>query len=357
MPADHDIASIEVQERRLGLVAPLQTAAGLVRGRQILLFVVHGNDGVTGIGEAAPLPWAGTEDLHASRRALDRARSALLDGRPPDLASTPAASAAVELALLDLASNRAGRPLCQLLGPQPVATVGVNALLGGQTRSALADSARAAVQAGFATLKLKVGSLPLAEDLARVAAVASIAGRTARLRLDANGAWGLEQAQRALDAFAAHDVELIEQPVPAGPSDVALLARLRATSQVPIAADESATSPARVGALVDAGAIDAVILKPMRLGGLRPALLCARLAQGAGVAVVVTSFLGSAVERTAALHLAAVIDSTGLGARDHGLATAAWLSTDVGGSPPVVHGRMCVPSTPGLGVTLSPSSP
>lgn len=350
-----NIASIEIEERRLRLVTPLVTGAGVLRERAILLFVVHGRDGVTGIGESAPLPWAGTEDLVTSQRALGQARTALVDGATLDLAGAPAAAAAVELALLDLASRRLGLPLGRNLEKSAAEHIGVNALIGGTTAEALVHSAMGALESGFHTLKIKVGVGDLHHDLARVAAVRAATGWTPRLRLDANGAWSVEDALIAVQRLAEQDVEMLEQPVSAGPDDVARLAAVRRGSSIPIAADESATSPERVRALIDGGAIDAVVLKPMRIGGLLPARRCARLAQGAGLSAVITSFLGSAIERTAALHLAAMIDSGNPTPRDHGLATSGWLTNDVAAGPTVFAGRMAVPTGSGLGLTAARS--
>ena len=104
-------------------------------------------DGSTGVGESAPLPQAGTEDLRESRRALT---AFIEEGVPPHAGTTPAAAAAVELALLDLAARKAGLPLHRHLG-RPVANhVTVNALLSAETPSDLAAQAEAHVREGFA---------------------------------------------------------------------------------------------------------------------------------------------------------------------------------------------------------------
>lgn len=343
------VVSREVLERRLPLRRPLSTGAGALTERAVLLFMVRDREGRVGVGESAPLPWAGTEDLSMSRAALDAA----VHGQAPDPSKTPAASAAVELAQLDLECKRAGLPLCRRLSATAAADVGVNALLSGADQTELVDAAVEAVEAGFRTLKLKVGAGPtpsLDRDRARVAAVRAAIGPGPRLRLDANGAWSLEAAATALATLAEADIELIEQPVADGPEAVAQLGTLRAASPIPIAADESATSVERVAALLAASAMDILVLKPMRLGGLARSLECARRAQEAGVPVVVTTFLGSAVERAAALHLAACVDAGNPRPLDHGLATAGLLSSDVAAPLPISHGRMSPPLGPGHGV-------
>jgi len=92
-----------------------------------------------------------------------------------------------------------------------------------------------------------------------------------------------------------------------------------------------------------------VVLKPMVQGGLVPALALARRAREAGVECVVTTTVDSAVGVTAALHLAAAV------ANDlaHGLATSAWLESDVGNPPQPTGGVLRLADRPGLGCVPS----
>ena len=345
----------QLTELRLALRTPLGTGAGAIAFRTVLLLEVTDADGTTGVGESAPLPQAGTEDVSESRRALT---AFIEEGVPPHAGRTPAAAAAVELALLDLAGRKAGLPLHRHLGRPAASHVTVNALLSAETPSDLAAQAEAHVRQGFLTLKLKVGArgetfaASLERDLSRVAAVRSAVGQDVRLRLDANGAWAFDEARRALEALAPFGPEFVEQPIPAGPDDAELLAALRAEVGVPIVVDESVVGERELERLLAADAADAVVLKPMRLGGLEPALACAARAQDAGLPVVITTFLGSAVERSAALHLAAVVSPGNADDVAHGLATGALLAEDVAAGPEPVGGRLVVPLLPGHGVVL-----
>lgn len=345
----------QLTEHRLALRTPLGTGAGAIAFRTVLLLELTDAAGATGVGESAPLPQAGTEDVPESRRALT---AFIEEGVRPHAGATPAAAAAVELALLDLAARKAGLPLHRHLGRPAASNVTVNALLSAETPSDLAAQAEAHVRQGLLTLKLKVGARGqtfaafLERDLSRVAAVRSAVGQDVRLRLDANGAWAFEEARRALEALAPFGPEFVEQPIPAGPDDAELLAALRAEVGVPIAVDESVVGERELKRLLAADAADAVVLKPMRLGGLEPALACAALAQDAGLPVVITTFLGSAVERSAALHLAAVVSPGNADDVAHGLATGALLAEDVAEGPEPVDGRLVVPPRPGHGVVL-----
>jgi L-alanine-DL-glutamate epimerase-like enolase superfamily enzyme len=144
------------------------------------------------------------------------------------------------------------------------------------------------------------------------------------------------------------ELELIEQPAPAGRLDA--LRRVREASGLPIAADESVTSPAAAAALLASKAVDVLVLKPMVLGGLRVSLAIAQRAAREGVSCIVTTTIDTGVATAAALHLAAAIPGAPLA---NGLATAAFLASDLLVAPlPIEAGSMAVPAAPGLGVSV-----
>jgi L-alanine-DL-glutamate epimerase-like enolase superfamily enzyme len=193
-----------------------------------------------------------------------------------------------------------------------------------------------------------MGADPVAERR-RVAAVRDAAGYGARLRLDANGAWSVDQAIRTLGALADHDIELVEQPVAS--ADIEALRQVRAASVIPVAADEAVESLATARSVIAAGAADLLVLKPMRLGGLRPTLAVAALAAEAGVRSIVTTTIDTGIGTAAALQAAASLPA---GTPACGLATAALLESDLLATPlPVERGVMTLPAGPGLGVSLS----
>ena len=331
---------------RVRLRAPLATAHGELRERDGFLVRVD-----QGRGEACPLPCFGTEDAAACAKALDAAGEALSSSSPPRtlddvqlpawLDAAPAARHAVELALLDGLALRASVPLRRLLDAHGVDEVSVGALLSAREPAALAREARTVAAEGFRTLKLKVAHAPLADDLARAAVVRDAAGPAVRLRLDANGGWAEPAALDALRRFSRLDIELCEQPC----AEIDALRRLRGATPVAIAADESV--PRANGELLDA--VDAVVLKPMVLGGLLPALAWARRAREHGLRAVVTTSLDGALARLGAAQLAAALLATGP-MPDAGLATGRLLDGDVCDDPaPPMNGRIVLPAAPGLG--------
>jgi O-succinylbenzoate synthase len=183
---------------------------------------------------------------------------------------------------------------------------------------------------GCRTAKVKVAQAgqSLRDDVERVAAVRSALGPTGRLRVDANGAWSVDQAVSALAALAPYGLEYCEQPC----ATVAELAAVRrAGSGVLVAADESvrkAGDPVRVAL---AGAADLVVLKVAPLAGVRPALDVAR---ACGLPVVVSSALDTSVGIAAGVALAAALPDLPYAC---GLATTSLLAADV--ADPSLDGR------------------
>lgn len=312
------IVGADVAAVRLALRRPLATARGTIAARETFVLRLHAGDGACGEGEAAPAYWIGEGSLAATEAAL-RGIVARIVERPDanDLRAwweregdlDPAAACALDAALVDLAARRAGLPAYALLaGDEPVPPSGalpVAALVGGADGASLAAAVDATLADGFATLKLKVGDGALADDLARIETVRRCAGTAIALRLDANRAWTADEARRALTAFAPAAPAFVEEPL--RDSDPHLLADLARTSGVPIAVDESLATPADLDGLLDAGARVHVVLKGARVGGPTRLVALARRARAAGLPVVVTDGIESAVGTGVAVHAAAAI--------------------------------------------------
>ena len=194
------------------------------------------------------------------------------------IADLPWALAAVDLALWDRAGRRAGRPVASLLTDEHLADVACNATIGATDRAGAAAQAAQAVAEGFSCVKLKVG---IGDDAGRVAAVRAAIGPDVLLRLDANGAWSVDEAVATIDALASAGLELVEEPV----HGLDELREVRGRLAVRVALDESAALP---GALAE-GIADAVCLKIARCGGISGLLAQAALARAMGTEVYVAS--------------------------------------------------------------------
>lgn len=311
-------------EGALGRAAGAVARASTERAGVLLTLV--DDEGHVGQGEASPLAGHSTETLAAATLALvdvvPRLGEADADvaatvGRFAALAALPSARGALEVALLDLWAQRRGVSVAALAG-HDAESVACNAQPGALLDDDVEARCAAAVARGFDVLKLKAG----AEDftLERKA----LAGLRARFpqvtwRLDANGAWSLDEARRRLDALAGMGVEYVEQPC----AEVFALGECA----VPWAADEALIDPAsRRRFFDDADArrgCAAVVLKPMALGWLdaRAAALAAR---ALGLGVVVTHLLDGPVALAAACELARSVDGALAAGLDRHAGLDAW---------------------------------
>jgi len=336
---------IGVEPFSLRLASPLETAAGRIEARNG--FVVRvAFDGHRGVGEATPLPgW--TESYDECNAALGDAAGGSEVASATDPAAgidvtTPAARHGVELATADARARAAGEPLAAWLADgSPADAVPVNATVGDGPADAAAAATRAAVDAGYDAVKVKVGAREAEADEARLRAVRDAAGDGVELRADANGAWDARTAERMVDIAADLDFAYVEQPRPA--SDIAGTAALRGRG-VDVAVDESVAAVG-IDEILDRDAADVIVCKPMALGGPVRTCAVARRAAARGVSTVVTTTIDGVVARIGALHVAATLPDPPA----CGLATGARLASDLAPDPaPVEAGRMAVPSDPGL---------
>ena len=331
---------MRVERFSLSLSTPLSTAHGTIDAREGFVVRVE-VDGTGGVGEATPLPgW--TESLDACEAALERARRTTDDGWDAalaDLDDAPAARHGLALALADARSRAADVPLYRHLGGAPSDRVPVNATIGDGSPDETVGEARRAVESGFRTLKVKVGTRAVEADVERLRAVRTAVGPDVALRADANAAWDPSEARRALPELADVDLAYLEQPLSS--TDLAGHAALR--GDVPIALDESLAEHS-IAAVVDAGAADRVVLKPMVLGGPDRAREAALAAREAGIDAVLSTTIDGALARAGAVHVAASLADPPAA----GLATADRLATDLIPDPaPVADGHAHVPQGAG----------
>jgi L-alanine-DL-glutamate epimerase-like enolase superfamily enzyme len=245
----------------------------------------------TGRGEAVPYARYGetVEGVLGQIGGLtgDITRATLQDALPPG-----AARNAVDCALWDLAAKRAGGRVWDLAGlpaPAPVLTAYTLSL-----DSPAAMRAAAAAQAARPVLKIKLGT---PDDLPRLEAVRAGAP-DARIIVDANEGWSVDDYRRLAPDLLRLGVVLVEQPLPAG-QDAALRGLPR---PVPVCADESCHDRASLPGL--AGLYDAVNIKLDKTGGLTEALATAALARAMGFAVMAGCMVGTSLAMAPALLVA-----------------------------------------------------
>jgi L-Ala-D/L-Glu epimerase len=338
---------LELERRTLRFARPLRTSYGEVAERELLAVSLTGEDDVSGFGEAAPLESYDGVSIERTEAALESYASVLaaadgLNGaqlvdacrRADDL---PVALAAIDLALWDRGGRISGKPIATLLTDTPAPSVAVNATIGATDRAGAAQEAAEAVAEGFRCVKLKVG---VGDDAARVAAVRAAVGPEVELRLDANGAWDVEQAVRAIDVLAPAGLELVEEPV----HGLHAVREVRERVAVRVSIDETAAEHGALGA----GVADAVCLKISRCGGIGGLIAAATLVRASGAEPYIASTFDGPLGIAAGVHVAAALASRGP-VPHCGLATLA-LFDEIENPLPARDGQISVPTGPGLGV-------
>jgi L-Ala-D/L-Glu epimerase len=347
------LEEIEVIPYSLPFREPYITARGELHDRQLLLVRIRG-EGLEGWGETAALSLrggVGIEEIAADIR--ERCWAGLLEGeiepkriwsaiaRCRNRGASPQAVAAVDIAIHDLIGKATGEPVWRLLGAAEAAPVPCNATLPAANPAETRRLAQEWAAEGFRTFKLKVG---LPGDVTQVATVRQALGDGVAIRVDANGAWSVDDAADRLEALAQHRIELAEQPV----GTFEQMVEVRRRVDVRIAADESLVSPFDARRGRELGACEVAAVKVAKVGGLGAAL---------EIAEVMPSYLSSALEGpvgiAAAAHaVQALRFRNGDAGVAHGLATERLFSASIGSGLAAEGDRLIVDDRPGLGVEI-----
>jgi o-succinylbenzoate synthase len=305
------LARFDLYRYRLPFSRPLTLESLTLFHREGFLLRLSGDDGSEGWGETAPLPGFSVESQGEAASQLRWLAGSMIGrevkedwvdpygefGRELD-GITPSVRFGFELAVWSLCGASSGRTLPEVVTPSPRLVVPVNGLLAGSPAEVLAE-ARRMRDAGYRSIKLKVGARTVAEDVVLVRALGEELGEGISLRLDANRAWGYGEAAEFVCGTAGVRFEYVEEPL----ADTARLPGLVREFGVPVALDESLVGmePEKVE---ETFAV-AFVLKPTLLGGISRTLRMARRALRLGVTPVISSAYESGVGTAALVALAA----------------------------------------------------
>ena len=347
------------------LVRPFVTAVRSTSVLESVLVEVRDGDGHTGWGEApiSAVTGATTAGVTAAVHGPLQELLTTHDGegitgllrRIAASGERSAARMAVDCALHDLAARRSGLPLYRHLGGV-LGRVRTDMTLSVGEPSVLAAAAAAHQAAGFDCIKVKLDAH--GDPVARMRAVRGALGAGARVRIDANQAFSAQEAIRFITALeeGGLDVELVEQPVPAG--DWEGLARVTRAVSTPIMADESVWTGTDLQRLIDSGAASMVNIKLAKTGGLFPALQLAAQAKAAGIGVLVGCMMESNVGISAAAAFASALAGNSGPEIPQDLDGGLWLKeSPVDGGARYTGSVIALPSTPGTGITALRAAP
>lgn len=346
------IERVELFALRLPLKAAFVSAEGSTTERDLAILRITDENGLVGLGEITSYPGPGGTplgeliegfELHA-RHHIEGANVDVEGLQIPDPLPAPV-DAAIDVALLDLRAKREGVRVADLIGTEISDLVDVNATIASHSPDDVAEQGRIARDAGFGTIKLKVG---MQDDKWRVSALRDAIGFKTRIRLDANGSWYTAEAMELIAELTGFGIELIEQPVDA--DDIQGMHRVRDSAIVPIVADEGVRTAADLERHIANGACDGVAIKLSQVGGIAAAAQLADTAKQAGLLAFVTSALDGPIGLAAGLHFAAARPDFEVA---NGLATGGlFLDHYATEMLDVVDGQIALPDGPGLGVEI-----
>ncbi len=307
------------------------------------LHLRYTRDGVTGLGEGAPIVRY-KEDAASARKTVESLRTLLESADPWQFAKLMgdvagrvkgeyAAKAAIDIALMDWVTQKLGVPLYRYFGLDPRATPVTTFSIGIDTPEVIRQKVQEADP--FPVLKVKVG---LSTDEQVIQAVRSVTKKP--LRVDANEGWkDKEEAVRKINWLESQGVEFVEQPMPAEMLEEARWVRSRV--RLPIIADEACQHPADIPRLV--GAYDGINVKLMKCGGIQEVLRMIEVAKSLGLKTMLGCMIESSIGITAAAHLSPLVDYADL---DGNLLIA----NDPYEGVKVEKGKLILPNRPGLGL-------
>lgn len=356
------VERITMHEIRLPLKQPFRISSGEVRERRILLLELSEAGGAVAWSEcvAGEAPnyssetidtaWIAVAQWVAPRvlgRELDHPRLVheLLER---DFRGHQMAKAAVEMGLWGLAATMAGEPLSRFIGGTRT-EIATGISLGIQSDpEALIAQARAALEAGYRKVKIKIEP---GRDVSWLAAVRSALGPGAHLMADANNAYTLDDTE-LLVQLDGLGLMMIEQPL--AHDDLVRHAALQKRLRTPICLDESITSLDKAQDMVTLGSGRIVNIKPGRVGGFTTSLAIHDFCRTSGIPVWCGGMLESGVGRAYNVALASLPNFTLPG--DVSPSARYWAHDIVAPEWTMENGMVRVPlDRPGIGVDVDAS--
>lgn len=349
------IKKITVWKEDLALTRPYSIAYERIDSVENLFVLLEDDNGNIGMGAGSPSEEVTGETILSCEKALNEQLPLILQGRDvmclrallqklnEVMKDTPAALAAVDIALHDLFANSAGLPLVDVLGRvhdrlETSITIGIKSM------DEMLEEAREYHGMGFHILKVKTG-LDVEEDIERVLKLSETFKGTMRIRVDANQGYSQEDYKRFFHA-TKEVLEFVEQPLPA--LDLEGMLSLDEPLRRLAAADESLLSPkTAIKCLSLPHPFGIFNIKLMKCGGIGPGLEIANMASHAGIELMWGCMDESIISIAGALHAAFASKATRYLDLDGSLDLAKDLVT---GGFIIDNGWMSTTDQPGLGV-------
>lgn len=358
-----EISSIQTIPVSIPFAVDFDVASGGVPTAEHVLVKLETTAGVTGIGEASPMPFFSGETQATVLSVIEEYLEPALLGVDPtnhnvvheamaEIEGNPLAKASIDIACHDATGKFLGVPVSTLLGGRVRDRIEVGQSIGIKEKDrAVADAERYVDEWGFNSIKIKVGGEP-EKDLERVKAIIDAVGDRASIRLDGNEGYTADMAVKQFETIEEYgDVLLVEQPVPR--NDIPGMREVTRALSTPVLADESVFSSHDALGIVRERAADIINIKIMKAGGLDPGNQIAAVARAADTPLAVGSMVEMGIGTAAGAHFSACQPHATYPSDVKGpsLLKDTVLETPVR----IEDGYTYVPKGDGLGVQLDPA--
>lgn len=340
---------------------PVILSFGVVDKRSYVVLQIYTNQGIVGIGEAAPLPIYSEESVESVKFAIDHYLSPAITGMDPFdmekirlrfdqvIKGNPVAKSGIEYALWDIMGKALEVPLFQLLGglyreevSLPIHSIGI-----GKTKDVV-EQATAKVDAGMRLIKIKIGLDPR-HDIKNVRAVREAIGEDIGLYVDANQGYTRATALKVLRRLEEFDLLRIEQPISKYDTDG--MAEICRSVDTPIMADEAVGNFYEVFNLIKNKAADIINIKSV-MHGLSECKKIATICKAANVPCYRGSMASLGICDAAEVHLVASTPNFIYPENPGANRPEELVDTVVKERLKPIKGMLKVPRTPGLGIEL-----
>ncbi|UII23592.1 mandelate racemase/muconate lactonizing enzyme family protein [Fulvivirga ligni] len=352
------IKSIDVWRMNLGNTRPYTIAFKTVSDVDSVFVKLTLENGIYGMGAGNPSQQVVGESLDDTLNTLSEENLRFLIGRDirefngilhevmTRFPKTPAARAALDIALHDGFCKYLGVPVAAFLG-QKINKMETSVTIGIKNVADTLEEAQEYYDMGFRCLKVKTGH-DVDEDIERMVKLREVFSSQMKIRVDANQGYEKEDLFKFFNDTKALDIELIEQPLKS--SNIMEMKALPDEVKGLIAADESLKSPENAFELASPPVASKIFnIKLMKSGGIYPAIQIANIARVSGVELMWGCNDESAVSISAALHAALCFSNTKYIDLDGSLDL---VQDAVSGGFKIENGWMSVTDKPGLGVEL-----
>lgn len=309
------ITSIQIEKFSIPFTEPFQVAFGLITDSESWTVKVMTDEGIYGLGSAAPLPFVTGETMDTCYLVLKMFAKTLIGCDPMDIESAHrlmdgmiygngSAKCAIDTALYDIIGKKKELPLYRLLGgTNPTVyndiTIGID-----EPAKMRAEAETYVKEKGFRILKVKTG-MNLQQDIEALREIREGVGEAVRIRVDANQGYDKETALIACRELEKLGIEAMEQPLPWWDFEGAAELKHRNETSVALMLDESIHTLYDARRAAKLRCADYYNIKLMKCAGLYHGIQIADIAEGAGVGCMVGCMQENKISLTAGISLVA----------------------------------------------------